>query len=168
MLNGQKYEFGDWLLDPEEHLLLRDRKPVPLGPKVFETLLVLVENAGHLVPKEEFMKRVGPDTFVEDAALTQNISHLRRVLSKADDVVIETVPKRGYRLLLPVRVVAERLPVAGDPAAGNRHQPSLIQEVLLFSPARSLAAAVRDQERPRNGFNAMCPWAIFSLLPTFS
>jgi len=130
MLSGQKYEFGDWLLDPDEHLLLRDRKPVPLGPKVFETLLVLVENAGHLVPKDEFMKRVWPDTFVEDAALTQNISHLRRVLSKADGAVIETVPKRGYRLLLPVRVVAERLPVAGDRAAGNRHQPSVTQEVL--------------------------------------
>ena len=129
MLSGQKYEFGDWLLDPDEHLLLRDREPVPLGPKVFETLLVLVENAGHLVPKDEFMKRVWPDTFVEDAALTQNISYLRRVLSKADGAVIETVPKMGYRLLLRVRVVAERLPVAGDPAAGNRHRPSVIQEV---------------------------------------
>src|SRR6516225_4109453 len=130
MLSGQKYEFGDWLLDPAEHLLLRNRKPVPLGPKVFETLLVLVENAGNLVPKDEFMKRVWPDTFVEDAALTQNISYLRRVLSKADGAVIETVPKRGYRLLLPVRVVAEPHPVASDSTGENHNEPSVVQEVL--------------------------------------
>ena len=129
MSSGQKYEFDEWLLDPAEHLLLRNQKPVPLGPKVFETLLLLVENAGHLVAKEEFMKRVWPDTFVEDAALTQNISQLRRVLSKGNGTVIETVPKRGYRLLLPVRVLAEPHPVARDSAGENHNEPSVVQEV---------------------------------------
>ena len=130
MLSGQKYEFGEWLLDPAEHLLLRNQKPVPLGPKVFETLLLLVENAGHLVPKDEFMKRVWPDTFVEDAALTQNISQLRRVLSKGDGAVIETVPKRGYRLLLSVQVLAEQHPVASDSAGGSYNEPPVTQEVV--------------------------------------
>src|ERR1700733_13457260 len=98
------YEFGDWRLDPAEHLLSRSGSPVPIGPKVFDTLLVLVENAGRLVTKDEFMKRVWPDSFVEDLALTQNISLLRKIIRNGDDPVIETVPKRGYRLLVPVTV----------------------------------------------------------------
>lgn len=52
------YEFGEWRLDPAEHLLLRNGTAVPLGPKLFDTLLLLVENAGRLVTKEEFMRRV--------------------------------------------------------------------------------------------------------------
>src|SRR5208282_5570577 len=63
-----------------------------------------VENAGRLVTKDEFMKRVWPDSFVEDLALTQNISQLRKIMGNGDEPVIETVPKRGYRLLVPVTV----------------------------------------------------------------
>jgi DNA-binding winged helix-turn-helix (wHTH) protein len=96
------YEFGDWRLDPTEHLLLRNGSAVPLGPKVFDTLLVLVENAGRLITKDEFMSRVWPDSFVEDLALTQNISQLRKVLGTGEAPVIETVPKKGYRFVLPV------------------------------------------------------------------
>ena len=98
------YEFGEWRLDPAEHLLLRNGSAVPLGPKVFDTLLLLVENAGRLVTKDEFMNRVWPDSFVEDLALTQNISQLRKVLGNGDTPVIETVPKRGYRFVLSVAV----------------------------------------------------------------
>jgi DNA-binding winged helix-turn-helix (wHTH) protein len=106
------YEFGDWRLDAAEQLLLRDGQAVPLTPKAFETLLLLVENAGRLVTKQEFMDRVWPDTFVEDAALAQNISQLRKTLALASafGLLIETVPKRGYRFLGPVRLV---------PANGN-------------------------------------------------
>jgi len=98
------YEFGEWRLDPAEHLLLRNGSTVPLGPKVFDTLLLLVESAGRLVTKDEFMNRVWPDSFVEDLALTQNISQLRKVLGNGDAPVIETVPKRGYRFVLSVAV----------------------------------------------------------------
>src|SRR6516164_3881133 len=108
------YEFGEWRLDPSEHLLLRNGSVVPLGPKLFDTLLVLVENAGRLVRKEEFMKRVWADSFVEDLALTQNISQLRKVLGNGEPV-IETVPKRGYRLLIPV-IVSERTQSPKPPA----------------------------------------------------
>jgi Tol biopolymer transport system component/DNA-binding winged helix-turn-helix (wHTH) protein len=115
------YEFGEWRLDATEHLLLRKGSPVSLSPKLFDTLLVLVENAGRLVTKEEFMKRVWPDTFVEDLALTQNISQLRKVLGSAESSVIETVPKRGYRLLVPVQVQGIGSAHAGDqPAAEVR------------------------------------------------
>jgi DNA-binding winged helix-turn-helix (wHTH) protein len=115
------YEFGDWRLDPAEHLLLRNGSPVPLGPKVFDTLVVLVENAGRLVTKDEFMKRVWPDSFVEDLALTQNISQLRKILGNGEEPVIETVPKRGYRLLVPVRV-RERTPSV-EPATPGKPGP---------------------------------------------
>jgi TolB-like protein/DNA-binding winged helix-turn-helix (wHTH) protein/Tfp pilus assembly protein PilF len=104
------YEFGEWRLDPGEHLLLRQGNPVPLTPKVFQTLVILVENACRLVPKDEFMRRVWPDAFVEEAALAQNISLLRKTLatSATNGAAIETVPKRGYRLLAAVRALDVR------------------------------------------------------------
>ena len=94
------YRFGSFAIDPRESLLLRDGEPVPLTPKAFETLLVLVENSGHVLSKEELMRRVWPDSFVEENNLSQNISLLRRALhSGGEDSAkyIETVPKRGSR-----------------------------------------------------------------------
>src|SRR6266700_3704945 len=99
----QTYEFGDWLLDPAEHQLLHHGEPVSLTPKVFDILLLLVENAGSLVTKDEFMQRAWPDAFVEDAVLAQNISQLRKALG--DSVTIETVPKKGYRFLQTAKIV---------------------------------------------------------------
>ena len=76
----QMYKFGQFVLDPEERLLLRDGKPVSLTPKAFDILLALAENSGHLVKKDDLMRRVWPDAFVEEANLAQNISVIRRVL----------------------------------------------------------------------------------------
>ena len=70
----QFYEFGPFRLDPTERLLLRGGEPVPLTPKAFETLLVLVKNSGHILDKDELMKILWPDTIVEEANLTVNIS----------------------------------------------------------------------------------------------
>jgi TolB-like protein/DNA-binding winged helix-turn-helix (wHTH) protein/Tfp pilus assembly protein PilF len=99
------YEFGPFRLDPSEHLLLRDGQAVPLAPKVFDTLTALVENSGRLVDKDELMSMLWPDTFVEEATLARNISDLRRALgeSTGDQKFIETVPKRGYRFIAPVK-----------------------------------------------------------------
>jgi DNA-binding winged helix-turn-helix (wHTH) protein/Tol biopolymer transport system component len=96
-------------LDPDERLLLRGDNPVPLAPKVFETLLTLVQNAGHLIDKDHLMKVVWPDTFVEEGNLTKNIFALRKLLGRADNgqEYIETVPKRGYRFAAPVRMTAD-------------------------------------------------------------
>ena len=103
------YEFGDFRLDPAQQLLLRRGQPVPLTPKVFEALVVLVQNSGRLVEKEDLIKRLWPDTFVEDVALTQNISQLRKVLGEgaAGPGMIQTVPKRGYRFVAPVRIIED-------------------------------------------------------------
>ncbi len=98
------YEFGSFRIDAAERQLLRDNQPVPLPPKVFDVLLVLVENSGHIVGKDELMKTVWSDTFVEEANLTVNISALRKVLTATspEQQFIETIPKRGYRFIAPV------------------------------------------------------------------
>jgi Tol biopolymer transport system component/DNA-binding winged helix-turn-helix (wHTH) protein len=102
------YEFGPYRLDTTERLLLRDGERVALTPKVFETLVALVERRGHLVEKDELMKTVWPDSFVEEANLTNNVSALRKILGTGQNGqdYIETVPKRGYRFTAPVRELA--------------------------------------------------------------
>jgi DNA-binding winged helix-turn-helix (wHTH) protein/tetratricopeptide (TPR) repeat protein len=98
------YEFGRFRCDPAEHLLFCDGKPVSLAPKAFEILIILIQSNGRLLTKDELMQKVWPDTFVEDANLTINISALRKLLgdSTGGQQYIETVPKRGYRFLAPV------------------------------------------------------------------
>ena len=93
------YEFGEFRLDTAERLLLRNGEPVSLPPKVFDTLVVLVQHGGHLLAKEQLMKELWPDAFVEDVNLSVNISVLRKTLGEGHrgESFIETVPKRGYR-----------------------------------------------------------------------
>src|SRR5712691_567469 len=94
------YKFGPFRLDPTERLLTRDGVPVPLTPKAFETLVLLAERSGHLVEKDELMRKIWPDVFVEEVGLARNISVLRKVLG---DGYIETVPRGGYRFVASVR-----------------------------------------------------------------
>ncbi len=98
------YEFSRFRLDPENHLLESEGTPISLTPKAFEILLVLVENGNRLTTKEELMRRVWPDSFVEEANLTVNISALRKQLGETPNgqQYIETVPKKGYRFAVPV------------------------------------------------------------------
>ena len=102
------YAFGAFRLDAGERVLLGERGVVPLTPKAFDTLLVLVENSGHVIGKEELMRRVWPDSFVEENNLAQNISALRKALGEeSGQKYIETVPKRGYRFSAEVAEVRE-------------------------------------------------------------
>jgi DNA-binding winged helix-turn-helix (wHTH) protein/TolB-like protein/Flp pilus assembly protein TadD len=102
------YEFGPFSIEASERVLLRDRQVVQLTPKAFDLLLVLVENSGHLVEKDELMRMLWPDTFVEEANLTNNISLLRRALAVDNDhQYIETVARRGYRFVAEVAESAE-------------------------------------------------------------
>jgi eukaryotic-like serine/threonine-protein kinase len=103
------YEFSNFRIDPEERLLLHDGKVAPLTPKLFDTLLALVEQNGKVVSKDELIKFVWPDTFVEEGNLTQNISMLRKLLGESADKpqYIETVPRRGYRFVASVKEVEE-------------------------------------------------------------
>lgn len=105
---GYVYEFGPFRLNPPERLLLCGTKAVPLTPKVFDTLVMLVSNSGHVVGKDELMSAIWPDTNVEEANLTQNVSVLRKALAARSEggSYIETVPKRGYRFIADVRRLA--------------------------------------------------------------
>ncbi|HYA24963.1 MAG TPA: winged helix-turn-helix domain-containing protein [Terriglobales bacterium] len=102
------YEFGPFRLDPVEHVLLTAGTRVALTPKAFETLLVLVENAGHILEKDDLLKQVWPDTFVEEGTLARNISTLRKALGDdpEGETYVETVPRRGYCFVAEVREVA--------------------------------------------------------------
>jgi TolB-like protein/DNA-binding winged helix-turn-helix (wHTH) protein/Flp pilus assembly protein TadD len=108
------YEFGPFQLDPDEPLLRHQGKPLHLTPKALQTLCVLIENQGRVVEKEELLHRVWPDTFVEESTLAQNVFTLRKQLGEDDSGAqyIETVPKRGYRFIVPVRVTLA--PITSD------------------------------------------------------
>src|SRR5256885_7031128 len=95
------YGFGSYQLDAEERVLLRDGQPIILPPKDLETLLVLVENAGHIVEKEELLEKVWSGVFVEEGNLARHVFNLRQALGDAADgrPYIETIPRRGYRFV---------------------------------------------------------------------
>src|SRR5277367_11759 len=101
------YEFGPFRVDPEKETLLRAGDPIPLTPKTFQILLVLVRHSKEVVTKDDLMKAVWPDTFVEEANLSRNIFMLRKALGESpqDHQYILTVPGRGYRLAESVRLV---------------------------------------------------------------
>ena len=102
------YEFGPFQLDAGERVLRRGQKRIDLPPRVFDTLVALAESDGRLLAKDELMDRIWPDSAVEENNLTQAIYLLRRVLQDGENGnrYIETVPKRGYRFLAPVRETA--------------------------------------------------------------
>ncbi len=99
------FEFGPFRLDEEERQLRREGKIVPLTPKAFDLLVALLERPGHLLGKDELIKVVWPDSFVEENNLTDNISRLRKALGDGGEVqkFIETIPKRGYRFVADVK-----------------------------------------------------------------
>jgi DNA-binding winged helix-turn-helix (wHTH) protein/TolB-like protein/tetratricopeptide (TPR) repeat protein len=105
--HDRQYAFGNFLLNPAAHELLRDGRPVPLSPKAFELLLLLVENHARLLEKPELMKALWPDTFVEEGNLCVMISLLRKALGE-DTAYIKTVAKHGYRFVAEVHVIARQ------------------------------------------------------------
>src|SRR6266487_198635 len=100
-------EFGPFRLNLSERLLARNGKTVRLAPKLFETLVILVENSGRILEKDDLMKRLWPDSFVEESSLAQNIFQLRKAQKEGRSGFryIETVPKRGYRFSADVREI---------------------------------------------------------------
>ncbi|HLM01024.1 MAG TPA: winged helix-turn-helix domain-containing protein [Pyrinomonadaceae bacterium] len=124
------YEFGEFRFDAEEKVLWRGAALADVTPKALEILVVLVENAGRIVPKEEIYNRVWAGSFVEEANLTHHIFRLRKVLGEsADRKFIETVPKRGYRFVAEVRQTAEQTPPSSFQNSNsiNRAAPVVLQ-----------------------------------------
>lgn len=144
------YQFGPFSVDTAERVLLRDGHPVALPPKAFDLLLVLVENSGHLLEKDELMQRLWPDTFVEEANLPNNISLLRKALAiDQDHQYIETVPRRGYRFVADVEessiqqdelIIAERTRVTLE--QDEEFSPTTLSSRRRFPLSKSMTAAI--------------------------
>ncbi len=124
--SGECYRFGPFRLDVAERRLTRDGKPTSLQPRVFDTLALLVRNAGHLLTKEELMAALWPDAVVEESNLTKNIWTIRKALGDQDGSdYIETVPRVGYRFVAPVRI---------EEAAGGAPEAALPQPTPPMAP----------------------------------
>ena len=140
------YEFGPFRLDIAERLLLRDGEVVPLTPKAFDLLLVLVEHHGRLLGKDELIKAVWSDTFVEEGNLSWYVSHLRKALGDSENGqrYIETMPKRGYRFVAQVRMLRDENPAPvqaqADARPGEEAERPKDQEAIGAHAQRSLSA----------------------------
>lgn len=118
------YEFGEFRLIPEERLLFRSVEPVSLPPKLFDALVLLVANDGHLIEKSALLDLLWPETYVEEATLARTISSLRKLLGETSDhKLIETVPKRGYRFTAPVRRLSDS--GAGERVSLKNSEPAI-------------------------------------------
>jgi len=100
------YEFGPFHIYTQERVLYRGEEMIPLTPKAVDTLLVLIASRERVIDKDELLKSVWPDTYVEEGALAKNVSALRKALAGGTDEYIATVHKRGYRFVAAVRDLA--------------------------------------------------------------
>ena len=131
----RNYKFGAFLLNAKERLLLRDGQPITLTPKAFDTLLLLVANAGHVLTKEEMLTQLWPDTFVEEANLTNNISLLRRVLGDDSEgqQFIKTVPRHGYRFVAAVKPVQSVADKESRAFPFTRSRPIIVSATIVIT-----------------------------------
>lgn len=151
MSNNPKtfYEFGPFLVDSAGQQLWRGGKEIPLTPKAFGVLLVLVEHAGQTILKDELMQAVWPDAFVEENNLTDNISVLRRALG--DDPksprYIKTLPRRGYRFVANVKEVRDE---EVDLIVAEHTQARVIIEEETHASDKSVMMNVADESLQRS------------------
>ncbi len=139
-----RYEFDQYCLDAAKRLLLRSGEPVPLQAKAFDTLLALVENRDRVVEKDELIKKVWPDTFVEEINLTVNISALRKSLGESPNEhrYIVTAPRRGYRFVAEVREIKNgEAPTPGVTPSAQNGRPNEPRNPRFNSRRAALAAA---------------------------
>src|SRR5215469_18752452 len=106
----EAYAFGDFELDLAARSLTKSGTPVPLAPKTFDLLAMLVRRPGTLFSKREIIEELWPDTFVEEANLSFQVAALRKALGENSNRWIETVPKHGYRFNAPVKRLTTGLP----------------------------------------------------------
>src|SRR5580700_836028 len=124
MRPGWIFQFGEFQLDVRARSLRREKAIVPLNSRAFDVLLYFVQNPGRVLTREELLKNVWPDTFVDEHNLAQSISVLRRALEEkpGDNSYIVTLPGRGYQFVSPVKIVAEEiLAVAPNTATVASH-----------------------------------------------
>ena len=183
--NGRIYEFADFRLVPAEELLLRNGEQVPLNPKSFRVLSMLVERHGHLVPKLEIIDSIWNDSFVEEGSLTKAIWAVRHALEDTSkEGFIQTVPRRGYRFVHPVSVVTgayrvsdlTRIDEDSHTAASGAEKPTtngfskaiVAGSVAAETPERNLAGIAQNDpvsfRRSSTSFTASKAYASIALV----
>lgn len=137
------YEFGPFRLDPQRRVLLCANEPVALTPKAVETLIVLVQNRQRVISKDELMKLLWPDSFVEESNLSQNIFLLRKALgdSTQERRYILTVPGRGYQFTETVREIGKEDEEESLVVATHTRSQVTVERVVAASGRRLLIAA---------------------------
>jgi TolB-like protein/DNA-binding winged helix-turn-helix (wHTH) protein len=117
-LTNNLYAFGDYRLDAQNRVLRLGEEPIALTPKAFEVLLLLIQHSGQVVTKDELMRTIWPDSFVEESNLTQTIFMLRKALGETSEQrYILTIQGRGYRFAADVKEVSRDGHVGADPLA---------------------------------------------------
>ena len=173
-LKNQLYQFDAFQLDPDERRLLRDGEPVSLTPKAFDTLVLLVERAGHLVEKEELMKALWPDSFVEEANLAQYVWTLRKALGESRDGghFIETVARKGFRFVpLVTRSNKYSVPTQPELPSGGVPKRALFISLMILAVAlgligyRFLSRNVVSPEREEQPVTASTQPQTIAVLP---
>jgi len=151
------YRFGPFVLNTLQHALLKEGKPVALTPKTYDTLLVLVQNHGRMLSKNELMNALWPDSYVEEANLTQQVSMIRKALgeSSSNPRYIQTIPARGYRFIADVQnctdgetnanssAPAEELPRENTKASQPSEEPPSLTPSQLATGAKDPKAVQR-------------------------
>ena len=147
------YLFDGFRVDASERILFKENREISLTPKVFDTLLVLLENSSHVLTKKELMEQVWPDSFVEENNLAQNISILRKALGDGNegDPYIQTVPKRGYRFVADVKTTG-----ADEP-----------ETMIVHERTRARIVVERDDEEETRELKTLTPGArVIDVSPT--
>src|SRR5882724_3717183 len=128
-----RFKFGPFCVDSDKRMLTNDNRAVRLPPKSFDTLLFLIENRERVLEKDELIKLLWPDTFVEEINLTVHISKLRKILGEGPDdhQYIITIPKRGYRFVAAVEETSQNGIAPAEPPlinAGNGNTTPLANQ----------------------------------------
>ena len=161
---ARRYSFNNFTLDLEKRVLLRDGDPVPLTPKAFDTLALLVRRGGRVVSKDELLEEIWADAFVEESTIAQNVFTLRKALGQnhAGNQFIETVPKHGYRFIADVKAVdgatngkseAGRQAAAHDTVGGEEINDAETGSAETVEAASKDARAGENEERDSEAVN---------------
>src|SRR5271166_3621802 len=147
MKTEQIFQFGEFQIDVPSRTLRREDEAVALNRRAFDVLLYLVQNPGKVLTREELLKNIWPDTFVDENSLAQSISALRRALGEkpSDNSYIVTLPGRGYQFAVPVQILAqENSAIVLDAATFASRSPSgfVLQQ-------RSVRTSVISEEKER-------------------
>ena len=155
------FHFGEFRIDPLERTLRRNDSAVTLQRRAFDVLLYLVQNPGRVVTKDELLKNVWPDAFVDENNLTQSISVLRKALDQRPGEIsyITTLPGRGYQFVVPVQVLGQSEGPnlrrrAGDTAQGGS----------LVLQQRTVTTSIVTEEKHTQRKPSIFRWVVFTIL----